>query len=79
MTYPTSNLDYGDGVASSGVGGGSDADVAGYIDDPASDTTTALAAQYVASDDVREIVELTQAAYDALDPVVATTLYVIVG
>lgn len=34
---------------------------------------------YVTSTDVTAIVELTQAAYDALDPVVATTLYVIVG
>lgn len=33
----------------------------------------------VTSDDITEIVQITQAAYDALDPPVATTLYVIVG
>jgi len=49
-------------------GGGSDADVAGYVNDPASATTTALAAQYVSSDDVREIVVLTQAEFVALTP-----------
>jgi hypothetical protein len=35
-------------------------------------------ADFVSSDDIISIVVLTQAEYDALDPVVATTLYVIV-
>lgn len=33
----------------------------------------------VTSDDITDIVVITQAAYDALSPPVATTLYVIVG
>ena len=36
-------------------------------------------AGYVASADVSNIVKLTQAAYDALDPPVETTLYIVVG
>ena len=38
----------------------------------------ALASQYVASGDIRDLVQLTQAEYDLLTPD-ADTLYVIVG
>jgi hypothetical protein len=51
--------------------------------DAASGTTKRITAAnlrdgLVTSDDVTTIVKLTQTAYDALDPVSATTLYVIV-
>jgi hypothetical protein len=50
------------------------ADVVSLIDEHAPEVT----ANAVTSTDVTSIVKLTQAAYDALDPVVSTTLYVIV-
>ena len=49
-----------------------------YVRANRTEMEAAAASQYVASDDVRTIVELTQAAYDALTPD-ADTLYVIVG
>lgn len=47
-------------------------DSEGAVDDTVTPTT-------VVSGDIREIVTLTQGEYDALDPVVETTLYVIVS
>lgn len=56
--------------------GASDPAIAALVEDDGSDTRAALSATFVSSADIRDIVALTQAAYDALTPD-ATTLYVI--
>lgn len=50
----------------------------GDDDTPLRVNSPSLIAAYVRSDDVRNIVQVTQAEYDLLTPV-ATTLYVVVG
>lgn len=50
----------------------------GRRDVPLSSLVAFIAGLFVSSEDVRDIVVLTQAAYDALTPV-ATTQYLIVG
>lgn len=57
--------------------GGNPGDV--LIKSGAPDYETGWTAEAVMSADVKRIVPITQAAYDALDPKIATTLYLIIG